>query len=331
MPTAVEICPSFNAYYYSSYVEGILEAFPGARFRFSANSFPRFASDKLAFIVRSDSVWNVIIDAIDRPHLDPEALAWSTVYGKVNRLPSEVPQDAARKVLAIGPGFPRRIGGPLVSWWRAIGNYVRSGNRLENVREHFANWRRQYKYALPEEAFQPQPSRDRYVFSSNSLWKNDMETNRQRASFFEACRAIDGLEFEGGFTPRKLGDVPDFDRYLAPRRYPIEEYVEKTKQSTVVFNTPAVFACHGFKLGEYLALGKAILSTPLERELPAPLEDGVHLRFVRSEDEIREEIARLVADRPYRAGLERGARAYYSDLLRPARIVERLVAAARAG
>ena len=39
-----------------------------------------------------------------------------------------------------------------------------------------------------------------------------------------------------------------------------------------VFNTPAFWDCHGWKLGEYMALGKCIISTPLSNELPTPKE-----------------------------------------------------------
>jgi len=326
----VLVCPAFNAYYYSLYVQGIFEAFHGARIRFSSRPFPPFASNKLAFIVRADSETRFLVDATDRSSLDLEALAWSNVYGKVNRLSSAVPIESARKVLPIGPSFPCRIGGLLTSWVRAFAYYFRARRGLESTREHFANWRRQYKYALPERAFQPGQSRDRFVFSSNTLWKADMETNRLRAAFFESCRSIEGLDFEGGFTPRHDGHVPGFEQYSLPRRYPIREYVEKTKQAAVVFNTPAVFECHGFKLGEYLALGKAIISTPLKRELPSPPVDGEHIHFVSSPEGIREAIRQLLADRQYRARLEAGARAYYCEYLRPRRVIERLLNASRA-
>ena len=46
---------------------------------------------------------------------------------------------------------------------------------------------------------------------------------------------------------------------------------ERTARSAVVFNCPAVHGCLGWKLGEYLTLRKAIISTDLGRRLPAPL------------------------------------------------------------
>ena len=51
-----------------------------------------------------------------------------------------------------------------------------------------------------------------------------------------------------------------------------KEYLEKIQQSKLVFNTPAFWDCHGWKLGEYMALGKCIISTPISNELPTPIE-----------------------------------------------------------
>ena len=58
------------------------------------------------------------------------------------------------------------------------------------------------------------------------------------------------------------------------------EWMHKTKMSEVVFNTPAFWECHGWKLGEYLALGKAIISTPLSNDLPYPLEHGKNIYMI---------------------------------------------------
>ena len=281
--------------------------------------------------MRGESETRFLIDAADRPTLELEALAWADVCGKVNRLSSVVPADAASKVLPIGPSFPCRIHGAATSWTRAIIHYVKARRGLESTREHFANWRRQYKYALPENAYQPRMSRDAYVFSCHSLWKADLETNRNRILFFESCRSIEGLQFEGGFTPRTRGVVPGYDGYTVARRYPIGEYVEKVRQSAVVFNTPAVFECHGVKLAEYLALGKAIISTALNRELPSPLVHGESVHFVDpTKEAMGKAIVRLLEDRKYRSTLERGARTYYCEYLRPRRVIERLLGASHA-
>jgi glycosyltransferase involved in cell wall biosynthesis len=93
-----------------------------------------------------------------------------------------------------------------------------------------------------------------------------------------------------------------------------------------VFNSPAVHACLGWKLGEFLALGKAILSLPLSRAMPSPFVHGEHVHYVADEEPaMRDAIERLLRDHPYRARLEIGARRYYLEYLSPERAIQRLL------
>jgi glycosyltransferase involved in cell wall biosynthesis len=92
----------------------------------------------------------------------------------------------------------------------------------------------------------------------------------------------------------------------------MREWLEKTKQSAVVFNTPAFWNCHGWKLGEYLALGKCIVSTKLQNDLPFPLEHGKNIHFVENnQDAMGEAIEYIISHPDYRQKLESGARAYW--------------------
>jgi glycosyltransferase involved in cell wall biosynthesis len=100
-------------------------------------------------------------------------------------------------------------------------------------------------------------------------------------------------------------------------------------RSVAAFNNPAVHGCLGWKLGEFLALGKAIVSLPIDRLLPSPLEHGVHLHIVDgSPESLDDAIARLRADDAYRRTLETNARRWYDEHLAPqcvaARILTRL-------
>jgi glycosyltransferase involved in cell wall biosynthesis len=90
------------------------------------------------------------------------------------------------------------------------------------------------------------------------------------------------------------------------------------KRSVIAFNTPAVHNCHGWKLSEYLAMGKAILSTPISHVLPKPLEHGRNVHIVRNEEEMREGVMQLLTDRSYRERLSEGAREYYRAYASPA-------------
>ena len=70
--------------------------------------------------------------------------------------------------------------------------------------------------------------------------------------------------FEGGFLIKdknRQGEV--YERLRLKGHIPISAYIDNTKKSLIVFNTPSCWDCHGWKLGEFLAMGKAIISTPI--------------------------------------------------------------------
>ena len=85
------------------------------------------------------------------------------------------------------------------------------------------------------------------------------------------------------------------------------------------FNTPAFWDCHGWKLGEYLALGKAIISTPLSNDLPAPLIHGQHIHIIpdSSKESIREAVVLLINNPDYRENLEKNALNYWNEFGNP--------------
>jgi glycosyltransferase involved in cell wall biosynthesis len=122
------------------------------------------------------------------------------------------------------------------------------------------------------------------------------------------------MDFEGGFSPRPDGYDPGYPDLMWKPFEPLETYMHKTLRSLVVFNNPSVKGCHSWKLAEYLSWGKAIVSTPLIRMLPAPLEDGIHLLYTDGTvQDMTEKIQLLREDVELRKTIERNARAYFDE------------------
>jgi glycosyltransferase involved in cell wall biosynthesis len=333
--STIEICPTFDAFYYSFYIQGIMEVFGQQNVHFSSRPFPPLPSAHLAFISKDQRDLRVVIDAYDGSVVtNHSGLKWCDVYGKVNLSLPLIPKDYASKCLPIGPSFAIQVWNPINSWWVALRNYrfsvdyILGSPGLKDSYEHFANYKRQYKYRLPIRCFAPGLSRDDYIFSQSTLWPEEQASgaNEYRALFIESCKSLTDVTFEGGLVPSQSHPIPDrFASYIAPQRS-FADYLEKTKASALVFNTPAVWSCHGFKLAEFLALGKAIISTQLTRELPAPLVHGQHLHYVDgSLDSIRAAVHLLLTDRDYRKHLEQKAYNYYLSFLSPKCVIERLL------
>ena len=183
------------------------------------------------------------------------------------------------------------------------------------------------------------------MFHASTLWYNEFAwtcTNKFRGEFLKACQRA-GVEIEGGLfylgeSPEVLSEMPDYGRYkdeykdfIYESRLSMDDYIRKTKESFVVFNTPAVCECHGWKLAEYLCMGKAIISTPLTREMPGEgLVHGKNVHFVQTPEEIYGAVIRIREDVEYRKQLEKGARAYYEQYLAPEVVVKRILMQAQA-
>jgi hypothetical protein len=319
--------PGFNPLYHSFYLYGLFCLFGMRACRFSAAGFPlKLGSSGLAFIYTPNRL-RIFIDTRDTAEMDEEALTWADVYGKVNLIPAAA---RAATVVPLGPSF----GVSLKPFHRMLYLAFRAAYREmacqrifpeDSIRFFWLQCRRASLDSYRESRIAPS---SRYIFSASSVWAPDDPCNSVRALFFSIARrycAAGNSAFEGGFTPPFRGDAPCPEEFRLPKRYAAQEYLQKTQASVFVFNTPAVLNCHGWKLGEYLALGKAILSTPLSRELPAPLEHGLHLHIVAAtEQSISEGMSLLLRDHAYRRRLERSARGYYLQYLAPERVIQRL-------
>lgn len=320
----------FDPFYHSFYIRGLREVVPRHHLAYSSDEFPKSFGHRLAMIVHGADRERVFVCHSDYSTLDPAVLDWCDLYAKINIDPAQPLPESAPAILPIGPSFGVRVYSLPGAAVRALTAYRPSD---VDPREHFANYYRQWRYRLPEAAYAPGEADPDYTFFAASLWHEDVATNQARAAFIEAARSLPGVRFEGGFAPRPHpgDDPPGYEALTTPTRVPFRDYLEKTRRSFVVFNTPAVGGCLGWKLGEFLALGKAIVSTPLNRVLPAPLLHGEHVHYVEpTREAIRDAIARIHGDSAYRRRLERGAREYYQRYLRPSAVVRRILEAAGA-
>jgi hypothetical protein len=147
-----------------------------------------------------------------------------------------------------------------------------------------------------------------------------------RYSFIKEVKSINEINFEGGFYAHP--NNPEYEKYKDvsfQERYSECDYVKKTKESIFVFNTPAVHNCHGWKLGEFLAMGKAIISTRLSNELPVLLQHGKHIHYVKNEKELKQALLLLLNDVNYRNRLESGAKSYYEKYASPQAVISNII------
>jgi len=150
------------------------------------------------------------------------------------------------------------------------------------------------------------------------------ELNRMRARCVRALRAEFGPAFLGGFmhTPYAARHFPDAlladDTMAAKRRY-----VALLHDHAIGVATTGLHGSTGWKLAEYVAMSRAIVSEPLEYALPGGFAAGTHYLQFATADECVARVRSLVDDAGLRARMMHANHAYYDAHVRPDALVLR--------
>lgn len=334
------IDPSVRIKYSSFYIQGLYDVFGKENVKFSRKYFKQLKRKTeshsydhyMAFVVITNSeLKKYIIDFRDKRSVKNSAYDWCDKYAKINFSGLLTDERFHAKIESIPPGFGINIWGKYEMAYYCISNFLKCNlSPLVSFKAHLLDYYLQIKRPALEEYTSEifYDNNNTYVFMIGTLWdhQNCLEgTNLLRRKFVEVCKSKI-INFEGGFfSSSSHPQYDDFKSLIFIERYSPKAYVEKTKKSSFVFNTPAVHACHGWKLGEYLAMGKAIISSALSNELPENMVHGKNIHFISDVDELEESISFLLSDNSYRKKLETGAKKYYLKYACPKAVIENLV------
>lgn len=340
------IDPRIKYNYASWYLLGLRRLFDKNQIVFDVHPFINLSysnikqlNSGMAFIFKNQQEERkIFIDFEDNANIFEDRYEWCDIYGKVNCRQEDL--DSHSKLVVLGPACGLQIDNKLSAIKLCLSNYLK-GHRYSYV--PLSTMLRDYLYTFirrrPIEIYEKHAKiKDNYVFHASTLWysKGTMATtNVYRGAFLRACQKAN-VNIEGGFFyvdgKAVLEEAPDYPKYkeeykdfIYNQRLSMDDYIKKTKESFVVFNTPSVCDCHGWKLAEYLCMGKAIISMPLTREMPGNgLVHGENVHFVESSDDIYNAVQKIKMDKDYREKLERGARQYYEKWLAPEVVIKKI-------
>jgi hypothetical protein len=112
---------------------------------------------------------------------------------------------------------------------------------------------------------------------------------------------------------------------LLPEHVRTGKFHTQLRQSHIAVNCVGLSGGVGFKFGEYLAAGTAIVSPPITHEFLAPIVEGVHYLAYRSPDECVDLCRRLMSDRALTARMRAVNRRYFLDWVDPSANVAHLL------
>jgi hypothetical protein len=316
------ISPYFDYRYHGYYIKGLIDLFSIKNLEFCSDGFPHLSLEGLSFIdLRNDKRY--FFDTQDSDDIDLNALNWSDIYAKVNLNLEKIPSKYIERIRSVSPSFSIRFTSNLNVILKSLhccGKLNSRENHHNNCRRILRSYYQQYFNRLPLESYNAikiTASRN-YVFFASSVWAPEDACNKYRSLFMKVASTMRGVDFEGGFTPPHREDEFYSQNYKIHKRYTISDYIRLVQKSAVVFNTPAVLDCHGWKFCEYYALGKAIISTPIKRKLPKLPTHEKNIHFIDgSESSIHDALCIILRDIEYREYLEKNALDYFNKYLCP--------------
>lgn len=285
-------------------------------------------------------ITKVYFDIKDVAEIEKDKYDWCDIYSKVNIKFEDL--EKYDKLFVPGPNFAIRNRSLLGLLTFGLQNFLRGQSSSYQsfkryIHDYLYIYVRRRSIKSYEKCIDVIPN---YVFHASTLWYNQFAkdcTNLYRGEFLKSCQYA-GMHIEGGLyylkdDPDVLAEMPDYPFYeevykdfIYDKRLSMDDYIKKTKESILVFNTPSVCGCHGWKLGEYLCMGKAIISSPLLREMPGEgLTHGKNIHIVNSPEEIYDAVVKINSDAQYRKRLEDGARRYYEKWVAPEIVIQRLL------
>lgn len=306
--------------YYGHFARELVNRFGRARLvppgEFPALTGPR---DGMYAILRDGR--RLFFSTDDHPVINEAALEWCDAYGMVNLLSEHLSLRGAEKLVALGPSFgdrwvPQRSGLRFV-----LGASLHDRNQFASGVARLRSFLKHQRERTPLAGYRHGESVDDYVFFVSTYWQQHPEANELRLQVWRSLASDPTWRREGGFVGASDCDLESNMR--CDRRYTHQEFLEHTRRSCVAINTNAVHGCMGWKLGEYLALGKAIVTEPIRHVLPASL-DETRVVTAESPEAMVEACQRLRHDPALRRSLEREARRYFEDFVSPQAAIDRL-------
>lgn len=153
--------------------------------------------------------------------------------------------------------------------------------------------------------------------------------NETRAACIRALRSAFGERFLGGFAPTAHAQKAYPDLVLPSEEFTKRKhYLALVRRHAIGIATAGLHGSLGWKLGEYVAFSRAILSERISIQLPGDFTDGLNYLSFSSPEECVERATQLMTDDGLRNSIAQRNHSYYERNLRPTEIIAATLAEA---
>lgn len=273
-------------------------------------------------------------DTHDAKEIPIEELEGCDFYFKRSYSPSFIAQLPARhgsKLFPLGLNYhvlPDRASGP--AWQRTLRIRASWRSRLAGTKQALDPYnllgfqpRLKFLEALPDfkapprvlflvACYDPYDEPDR----SEEKIEERIQINATRAACIRALREALGPRFHGGFTPNAFARE-NYPGLIAEVRSDRQSYLRTLAQYPICVATMGLHQSNGWKLAEYVAHSKAIVTESLRHSVPGDFSHGRNYLEFKEPGQCAEAAIRLVEDAALRSELMANNAGYYRAFLRP--------------
>lgn len=154
--------------------------------------------------------------------------------------------------------------------------------------------------------------------------------NETRARCIRLLKEALGPRFTGGFSSNPF-TLKQYADLVAPPESTLQEgYLRTLRSFPICVASTGLHGSTGWKLAEYIAFGKAVLSEPLVYDVPGDFASGRNYIEFTSPEECVAGAVRLIEDTALRQQIMCNNAAYYRHYLRPDTLVKNALARALA-
>jgi hypothetical protein len=284
----------------------------------------------------------VVYDVSDGDWISPENLEWCSVYFK--RSYRTEMHGAMQAIQPLGLNYP--VYGPGDWRTRRLRWSVR-GLRPHNLRAvgpRIIRLNRVLSWVLRANGgcassmidnFEAAPlvdSRPRVVFFTRT-WDPDRvsgekaeewrQLNEMRAGCIRALRKRFGADFAGGLAPTDDAQRNYPDCVADPDLMKKRAYLKTMGASAICVSTTGLRGSNPWRLAEYVAASRAIVTETLDYEVPGDFSAPRNYLAFEAVDECVEHVGRLLSDSEFRLHMMRANQEYYRSYVRPDALIAR--------
>lgn len=242
----------------------------------------------------------------------------------------KLPPNLRKKVLPFGLNYACRSAYETTPFFRMLGYYF--AHRFNILKPTVSIKHLYYSlYLLKQTYSSPRVADFEYalgeelkpiIFFQTRVWgqhesdDNWIELNEGRVSVIRALKGAFGDRFVGGLIPTEVA-IKYYSDCLTPLKTDRHSFIELSKRSLIGIYTRGISHSLAWKLPEYLAAAKCIVSEPLRNQIPLPLEPKKNYLEYHSPEECVEACGRLLDDSRLANQMRMNNYAYYQAEVKP--------------